>query len=91
MCSLCGASMSNPFCPGCGGLARIMQLEDRLKLRQIEAEIEIAPVVLQKPSEIVFKGAGNSHFSYILGQGFQVTTDIPGMGQGTPIKDHKEV
>ena len=30
--------------------------------------------------EIVFKGSGMSHFSHVEGQGFHVTTAIPGFG-----------
>ena len=52
--------------------------------------IEIAPIVHTTPSgEAVFKGAGNSHFSHVPGQGFHVTTDVPGFPRGS--SDHTEV
>lgn len=47
--------------------------------------VEVAPVVRQNDHESVFKGSGNSHFSFEAGKGFHVTTEIPGLGQGQRI------
>ena len=52
--------------------------------------IEISPMK-QIGKETVFQGYGNSHFSYVQGQGFHATTQIPGMGQGMPISDHFQI
>ncbi|MBA7494885.1 hypothetical protein ES702_05463 [subsurface metagenome] len=41
--------------------------------------IEIAPIVKKIGAETVFKGSGMSHFSYVDGQGFHVTTNTPGL------------
>lgn len=50
--------------------------------------IGMAPIVRQTEAETVFAGAGNSHFSYVSGEGFHVTTQIPDLGQGLPISIH---
>jgi hypothetical protein len=43
--------------------------------------IEIAPIVGVNGPETIFGGYGNSHFSFVEGQGYHVTTAIPGFGQ----------
>ena len=53
--------------------------------------LEIAPVVHQTPREKVYKGAGNSHISYVEGEGFHETTTIPGLGQGVPISERTDL
>ena len=42
-------------------------------------------------NEIVFKGSGYSHFSYVQGQGFHATTQVPGLNQGMPISIHTPI
>lgn len=54
-------------------------------------EMEVAPIVNQNGRENNFKGYGNSHFSHVEGQGFHVTTDIPDIDVGIPIKHHDDI
>ncbi len=42
--------------------------------------INISPIVRQTPTESVFGGYGQSHFSHVQDHGFHVTTQIPGIG-----------
>ena len=51
----------------------------------MDNDIERAEVVARKDKETVFKGYGISHFSFVEGEGFHVTTDVPGMKQDCPI------
>ena len=46
-------------------------------------------IVKKSDKEIIFKGSGNSHFSYVLGEGWHVTTEVPGLKQEVrvPIQD----
>ena len=37
-------------------------------------------IVGRPEGEIVFRNAGNSHFSYVEDKGFHVTTQVPGFG-----------
>ncbi len=44
-----------------------------------------APIINRNNLETNFKGSQNSHFSYVQGRGFHVTTQIPNMrGAGLP-------
>lgn len=55
-----------------------------LKLESGKPKIELAPVAFGSEKETVFKGMGNSHFSYENNKdfvGFHVTTPIPGIGK----------
>ena len=45
-----------------------------------------APIVRETGRETVFRGFGHSHFSFVEGEGFHVTTQIPGM-RGTGLDD----
>ena len=57
----------------------------------MDNDIERADIVERKGKETVFKGAGNSHFSFIEGKGFQVTTEVPGMKQDCRIPVHDPI
>lgn len=57
------------------------------------ADTEGAPIVSDNGKEIVFKGAGNSHFSFVKPggddpPGWYVTTQIPDLRQNIPISVH---
>lgn len=58
-------------------------------------QIERADEIPLNSGETVFRGYGYSHFSYLPGQGFHATTNIPGFGQaeGLPngLRHHDEV
>ena len=54
-------------------------------------EIERADIVKRAGEMTVFKGAGNSHFTFVKDEGFHVTTDIPGLNQGVGIKEHNPI
>ena len=43
--------------------------------------IQQADILRQTGRETVFNGFGNSHISHVEGQGFHVTTQIPGIGR----------
>lgn len=47
--------------------------------------VEPAPLVSEFHNGAVFKGYGNSHFTCENGR-FHETTEVPGMGQGMPVK-----
>lgn len=51
------------------------------------SNIEIAPIVMQRGQETVFRGVESTHFSHVEGQGFHVTTQIPGIPGGLSIHD----
>lgn len=50
--------------------------------------IELAKPIWQTDRETVFQGFGNSHFSHVEGEGFHVTTQVPGIPDGLSIHDN---
>ena len=42
--------------------------------------LQRADILRQTDRETVYSGYGNSHISHVQGQGFHVTTQIPGIG-----------
>jgi len=52
------------------------------------SEVDLAPIVSRKGLETVFESAGKSHFSFVQGKGFHVTTQVPGLKQGVPVSLH---
>jgi hypothetical protein len=62
----------------------------------MSSDIQLAPLVktFDHGGELegVFKGAGNSHFTFARERGgFHETTEIPGLGQGMRIVVHTDL
>ena len=51
----------------------------------------MGPQPYEPPRETVIPGYGNSHFSHVRDQGWHVTTEVPGLRQGTRIADHFDI
>ena len=72
----------------CQRILRELQEQTRPVPNLDPGMIELAPIVKRTKDETVFKGAGHSHFSYVEGAGFHVTTEIPGLRQKQKITWH---
>ena len=59
--------------------------------KQSYDQVTGASVVSRSPAEVVFKGAGHSHFSYERDNGWHVTTEVPGLRQGQRIAIHDSI
>ncbi len=75
ICSICNGF--TPSCPSCGHMQRTHR----------ERPITLAPIVSKFDGGAVFKGGGNSHFTFDK-DGFHETTEVPGLKlkQDVPIK-----
>ena len=67
------------WCPMCGMTNLCIHM--RVTEKRLNPDPVLAPPVRQTGPETVFQGAGNSHFSHVEGQGFHVTTQVPGIGK----------
>lgn len=61
-------------------MARILQREAERKASD-ELMVESAQIQRQRGPLTVFEQTGDSHISHVAGQGFHVTTQVPGIGK----------
>jgi len=83
------------FAPKNGFEERMKRIrrEEEFFEEQRRREFEAAASVGRNRKETVFQGSGHGHFSYVKGEGFHATTNVPGIGKeeglpgGLRIKD----
>ena len=68
-----------------------IRCQEELRRMYSLPDVSAAQPVRETEKETVFQGAGYSHFSFVKGMGFHVTTDIPGMKQGVPVKHTDDI